>query len=171
MYIHKYLKYLNEGDQWTDKGGVMSAISSYFFNSNGKQFFYNVGGMTYTLEEMKHGVLWGNRKAPGAIFRTFSKGDQRAFFQDRNDPRILFLCLDLPDFAEHIECFDSPDTISSKLDDYLREYFLCKVEIDAVNEEITLPKVMETYKSDIGSDEDLLRFVWNWYQNYEYDIE
>lgn len=71
--------------------------------------------MNYTLEEIKHGVLRGNRKKPGAIMRTLSRNDDRVLLPDRHDPRILFLCLDLPDIPEHIEAFDGGDTLNEKL--------------------------------------------------------
>lgn len=84
----------------------------------------------------------------------------------------MFLCLDLPEVPEHIECFDDPDTLDEKLDYFLTEYFNVKVEIDTMNEEITLPKVIEKYKGDLGgSDEQALKFIWNWYQNNEFDLD
>ena len=60
MYIHKFLKELNSGDGKVDDSGIVSSITNYIFKSNGKKFFYNIGGLIYTLEEMKHGVLRGN---------------------------------------------------------------------------------------------------------------
>jgi hypothetical protein len=33
--------------------------------------------MNFTLGDIKHGVLRGNKKTPGAMFRNFSSGDKR----------------------------------------------------------------------------------------------
>jgi hypothetical protein len=171
MYVQKFLKQLNSCDGQLDKEGFFKNLGGLVWNSTGKEFFYNIAGKTFTLDEMKHGVLRGNKKKPSAILRTLSNGDDRVYFPDRVDQRILFLCIDLPEIPEHIECFDSPETVNEKLSTFLAEYFRQKVDIDMINEEITLPKVIETYKSDFGSDEDVLRFIWNWYENYDYDIE
>lgn len=41
-----------------------------------------------------------------------------------------------------------------------------------MNEEITLPKVMERYKYDLGgSDENILNFIWEYYQNSEFELD
>lgn len=40
-----------------------------------------------------------------------------------------------------------------------------------MNEEITLPKIFETYRDDFGTDDDILRFVWNYNSNAKFDIE
>ncbi len=170
MYIQQFLKQVKSGEGKITKG-FMSNITNMVFKNQTKEFYYSIGGFTFTLDELKHGVLRGNKKKPGAILRTLSNSDARNFFPGRTDNRLLYLCIDLPDIPEHIECFDSPETVSDKLSEFLKEYFNQKVEIDTMNEEITLPKVIETYKDDFGSDEDILRFVWAWYQNYEYDIE
>lgn len=170
MYIHKFLKSINQVES-RNEPGILQKIAAAVWNTGEKEFFYQIGDQTYTLEQLKHGVLRGNRKKPGAIFRMFGNNDPRSWFDGRLDQRILFLCIDIPDVPEHIECFDSPDTINEKLNGFLKMYFEQKIEVDTMNEEITLPKVIETYKSDFGSEEDILRFVWNWYENYEFDIE
>ena len=82
MYIHKFLKQLNSGEGRIERGGFLQNLSSWIWSSSGKDFYYNVAGMSFTLEEMKHGVLRGNRKKPGAILRTLGKRDPRVFFPD-----------------------------------------------------------------------------------------
>jgi hypothetical protein len=143
-------------------------------NKQSIPFFYIIGGLNFTLDELKNGVLRGNRKKPGAILRTLKANEPRNKFiaEDQYDPKILFLCLDLPQVMEHIECFDSPDTLGEKFNFYLREYFNCKVELDSLNCEIVLPSIFETYYNDFGgNDESILRFIWNWFDNTEYSIE
>jgi hypothetical protein len=71
---------------------------------------------------------------------------------------------------EHIESFDNPDTIGTKLDSYLREYLNVKVEIDTINEELLLPITFSTYSGDFGSKDVILNFISKYFDNSEYDI-
>lgn len=129
--------------------------------------------MNYTLDELKHGVLRGNRKKPGAILKLLKSNDPKAEFvsEESYDQRILFLCLDLPQVMEHIEYFDNPDTMDNKLNTYLREYFNVKVEVDTINEELLMPDIFQTYGSDFGSKEVILEFISKYFDNSEYDIQ
>jgi hypothetical protein len=85
MYIQKFFKQLNSGEGKIENPSFFQTLSSYVWKSSGKEFFYNIAGLTFTLDEMKHGVLRGNKKKPGAILRTLSKNDPRAFFSGRSD--------------------------------------------------------------------------------------
>lgn len=170
MFIHKLLK-CDDQEEEPEDNGFLTSIKRWVSTARAKKFFYNIGGLTYTLEELKHGVLRGNRRAPGGVFRYFSRADPRNWFPDRQDNRILFLCLDSPDIPEEVVTFDSSETLNEKLGAFLGDTFARIIEIDTMNEEITMPKLIETYKSDFGSDEEVLRFVWNWFESYDYDIE
>lgn len=162
-------------DENDESASYFSNLKNYVWKKKQSiPFFYLVGGHSFTIDEMKHGVLRGNRKKPGAILRVLNNNDLRArYITDENyDQRILFLCLDLPQVMEHIECFDDPDTMDEKLNFYLREYFNTKVELDTLNSEIIIPGIFETYYNDFGgTDEAILRFIWNWFDNTECSIE
>lgn len=87
-----------------------------------------------------------------------------------DDPRINFVCLDFPDIVEHIDFFDTEDTVNDKLDSFVSELLNDKVNIDSMQGEIVLPKLMQTYREDFGgSDESLLRFVFKYYSAEEVD--
>ncbi len=43
-----------------------------------KPFFYNISGMNFNLEEVKHGLLRGNKKNPTAYMRSLGWNDVRA---------------------------------------------------------------------------------------------
>ena len=177
MYIHWYLKNFKNQQENGEESSLFSNLKNYVWNKKNKSnrpFFYCIGGLNFTIDELKHGVLRGNRKKPGAILRTLGGYDNRSQFisEDNYDQRILFLWLDLPQSMEHIECFDDPDTIDDKLNYYMREYMNVKIELDTFNEEIIVPSIFETYYSDFGgTDEWILRFIWNWYDNVELSIE
>ena len=69
---------------------------------------------------------------------------------------------------EHIAWFNDPDKIDENYDPFLREFFNTKIEIDSLNKEIAIPNIFETYYYDFGgTNEDILKFIWNWYENPE----
>lgn len=97
-----------------------------------KKFFYRIGGFDFTLEEIKHGLLRGNKRAPDSYFRTLSSNDARAqLLKDVNDPRINFVCLDFPDDVEHIDAFREED-LNQALDQYVSEIINLRVVVDLV---------------------------------------
>lgn len=172
MYIHAFLKYMNNFNEDRNEKGLLSKILSYIWGDKKDNFYYNIGGYEFTLEQLKHGLLRGNKKG-NTFFRYFSAKDERAqLLGGSADPRILFLCNDLPEVPIHIECFDDPYTLDEKFDYFLSEYFLAKIEIDPVNQDISLPKVFEKYAGDFGGTyESVLKFIWRWYDNSQYTLD
>ena len=58
-----------------------------FFNTSS----YMIGGHQYSLQDIEHGILRGNRKGPGQFKKPFNKGDPRAEAAVHEvDPRIHF---------------------------------------------------------------------------------
>lgn len=136
-------------------------MRSYFLGSQ-KKFFYRIGQFDFTLEEIKHGLLRNNKKAPDAYLRSLSSNDDRlSILQDVDDARINFVCLDSPAFIEHIDPIDGADegSLDASLSEYVAEVLNAKVIIE--DNEIVLPAVMEKYRGDIGdgSDASLVKFV------------
>ena len=75
MYIHFILKYPPK-DQ-------ASGFMGRFWDSNKTpSFYYNIAGMNFTLDDLKNGVLRGNKKPPGSLFRLFGSGDKRKMLPD-----------------------------------------------------------------------------------------
>jgi len=179
MYVHNFLKNGNsdiENENYGEMGyhrGFLHKLLSYFTPNSSDNFFYNISGYSFTLEELKHALLRGNKRPTTSFFRLLNDTDERTQILDKlSDPRILFVCLDKGQIPESIEVFDDPDTLDDKFDELLIGYFNEKVEIDTTNEEITLPTVFQDYRDDFGgSDEKVLRFIWDWYENNEYELE
>jgi len=48
----------------------------YFYRV--KAFYYRIGGFDFSLDQIKHGLLRGNKKSPQAYLRTLGGGDPRA---------------------------------------------------------------------------------------------
>ena len=74
MYIHFLLKY---PFQTKSKGLIGKLTSVVWDGDKAPNFCYNIGGLNYSLDDIKHGVLRGNKKTPGAMFRNFNSGDKR----------------------------------------------------------------------------------------------
>ena len=109
MYVHHFLKKLKEeAQQDQDDGnanqGYLGSLKQYMFSFSPKPFYYNIGGENLSLEEMKHGLLRNNVKAPMFYMRSMSSNDQRLnLLKNHWDPRINFVCLDYATFLEHID--------------------------------------------------------------------
>jgi hypothetical protein len=103
-----------------------------------------------------------------------SSNDERLnILNDWVDPRVNFVCLDYPNFLEHIDSFDgsSSESLESGMSSFVTEILNAKVNIDQEQGEITLPSVLEAYKADFGgTDEAVLEFVFR-YLEEEYDQE
>lgn len=166
MYIHFFLKMTNENkvlqeeeddinNQNASKVEIvmsfLNKVKSYVWNSQGKKFYYRIGGMDFTLDEIKHGVLMGNRKPPAAYLRTLSANDPKALLvRNYNDPRVNFVCLDFPEVVEHIDAFRAED-LDQQLDAFVAEIINVRMVYDSVQAELTLPKCLQSYYSDFTS--------------------
>jgi len=98
-----------------------------------KPFFYNIAGFTLNLEEIKHGLLRNNMKSPKNYMKTMSTSDTRLnLLKDFEDPRINFVCLDYPNFLEHIDTFEgtTDEVINENLDQFVQDMINAKVDID-----------------------------------------
>ena len=124
-----------------DSKEVLSSIKELFQGSN-RPFFYSLGPYEFTLAEIKHGLLRNNRRAPDFFLRAMNSNDERlGIISGVEDPRLLFICLDLPSFIEHIDPIDgsSPESLDRSIGDYVREILNEKVKIDLDEKEVELP--------------------------------
>ena len=88
----------------------------------------------------------------------------------QRDPRLNFICLDFPDFVEHIQVIAGEDQeeLYESLNTFVNEIINAKVTINVVHGEFAVPRLMETYKDDFGgTDENLLEFIYKYYENPE----
>jgi len=170
MYIHFLLKFPVQ----IDAKGIIGKITSVVWDkSKPPNFYYNIGGMNYTLEDIKHGVLRGNKKAPGSMFRNFSGGDKRNLLNDNKEPRALFLALDYPELPEQIEVFKEENLLNERLNYVTKEYINKSVCFDDYNGELVLPIILQKYASDFGESEaDRIKWVWKYFTgNANYSAE
>jgi len=175
MYVHWFLKYLKPHQEEDEKSGsLFTNLRTLMGSSEKENIVYQIGEHQYKLNEVKHGVIRGNRKKPGAILRTLNANDPKAQYikPENYDLRAIFLCLDLPQTLEHIAWFNTPESLCKNFDPFLKEFLNTKVEFDPINNELTLPNIFETYFYDFGgTNEDLIKFIWNWFDNTDYSWE
>lgn len=171
MYVHYFLRMVNEGK--SSQLSYIGMVKSFVWDTNSKPFYYNISGLNFTLDEIKHGILRGNKRSPTAYLRVLSGNDPKALLiKELNDPRINFVCQDFPDIVEHMDSFPSEEELTEKLDAFVSEIINAKVNVDTIQGEMTLPKVLNVYKSDFGgNDEAILRFVFKYYQQGEIEEE
>ena len=79
MYVHQFFKMVSEGHN-SDTSSIFSKLSGYINKQGSKQFHYNVAGKNYTLDEIKHGMLRGNKPRPGYFMRVMYQQDERTQF-------------------------------------------------------------------------------------------
>lgn len=146
MYVHNYLTMNDEHEpeSASDNGGIVYSFVSYMIGQKPKPFFYNIGGFNFDLEEMKHGILRNNKKAPQNYLQSLNKNDDKLnILPDFEDPRILFICLDYPQKIELMDNFSATTQEESdkEIDTYVYNALEGKVNIDIDQGEIILPKV------------------------------
>ena len=64
MYVHHFLRMVSEGKMGNES--MFKKLTSLVLDYSSKPFYYNIGGLNFNLEEIKHGLLRGNKKAPTA---------------------------------------------------------------------------------------------------------
>ena len=141
-----------------------------WFSNPADGFYYNIAYSNYTLFEMKHGVLRGNRKPPGSYTRVFYSGDIRNMLPNYNDPRVLLICRDFPSPLQNIVDFfgRSEELLDEKTEEFCNREVCLNLAID----ELVLPKVFQTYAQDFGNSEEMvLRWVWKYFTACKTSIE
>eukprot|EP00831_Metopus_contortus_P051134 TRINITY_DN42945_c0_g1_i1.p1 TRINITY_DN42945_c0_g1~~TRINITY_DN42945_c0_g1_i1.p1 ORF type:complete len:279 (+),score=39.21 TRINITY_DN42945_c0_g1_i1:424-1260(+) len=170
MYVHYLFKFPPQ----PQPQGILKKITSFVWNTKKRpEFYYNISGMNFTLDEIKHGILRGNKKKPGSLFRMFSSSDKRNMLPDYNDCRILFLALDYPEIPEQLIPFKPGSDLNEKLNNVAREYINETVCFDDYNGELVLPAVLQTYSNDFAhSEAERIKWIWKYFTgNSDYSAE
>jgi serine/threonine protein kinase len=135
---------------------------SGWFSNPTDGFYYNISHNNFTLHELKHGVLRGNKKPPGSYTRVFYSGDPRNMLPNYSDPRVLLICRDFP--SPLVKLIDFCGRSEELLDEKTEEFCNREVCLNLAIDELILPKVFQTYISDFGNSEELvLRWIWRYF--------
>ncbi|GAB1609596.1 uncharacterized protein LOC115217066 [Argonauta hians] len=124
---------------------------------------YRIGSDTFTLNDIEHGILRGNKPPPTHIELPFSPKDTRLKFVMKPDPRIHFGLV--------WGCKSSPPliiyegkTLESSLDEAMKQFCAEEVCMFTDMNEIWLPGLFKWYqkdfcKSDIGAIRSVLPYL------------
>lgn len=175
MYVHHFFKMVNEGDK-SKEVGYLNQLKQLI--TRGQQdFCYNIAGNFYTLDQIKHGILRGNKKKPGNCLSTLSYSDPKTLLLSNTihkDPRINFICLDFPDFVEHIEVIhgEDQDQLNQSLNEFVGEILNAKVVVNLMNDEFVVPALVKTYRDDFGgSDQSIIEFIYGYLENPDISLD
>lgn len=116
---------------------------------------YDIGGRPYSLNMIEHGVLRSNRKGSGPFAQApFSETDARKLCMLPSvDPRIHF-ALNCGARSCPAVRFYEAENLDATLDAATRAY-LQDMEVNYAKQTITLPKLLQWYKSDFSPDGDV----------------
>jgi hypothetical protein len=131
-----------------------------FFRGNA----YNISGLIFTLDDIEHGILRGNRSPPSALAQStyFKSDDPRVGLVMELDPRIHFL-LSCASMGSPPIAFLTRDNVYAHLQAATRYSLAKHLSIDRLKTLITVPKVFDWYRRDFAED---MRGVIKWmYEN------
>jgi len=143
--------------------GLQRSVKEFprFFDRVG----YQIGGYRFSLNDMEHGVLRGDRRPPYKLFRPFRKGDLRLdFIIAPMDPRIHFALVCGARSCPPIAFYEA-DQIDFQLDLAAASFInSSRVDIRPDERAVILSMIFKWYQPDFGKGRDgvidtLLRFL------------
>ncbi|TDH73199.1 uncharacterized protein CCR75_003072 [Bremia lactucae] len=118
---------------------------------------YTIGGMEFTLGDIKHGILRCNRKPPSNYWeRQLQAHDPKLQFRLHiRDPRSILVLIDcaepLPN-AKDVTIL-KPGRTDTDLEEQAEKFCERFIEVDERVGEIVLPRVLRIFRDDFGSSE------------------
>jgi pentatricopeptide repeat protein len=126
----------------------VNEVNGYF-----TRVLYQIGDFTFSLDDIEHGILRGNRRRLTSIWKPFSAADPRiAFVIDPPDPRIHFTLVCASSSCPPIELYTADD-IDQELT-VAGEVFINSggVVIDRKKKSLSLSRIFDWYGRDFGPD-------------------
>jgi len=119
---------------------------------------YNIGGYTFSLDDIEHGILRGNRPHPSGGKPLFEDADPRLRFTVTEvDPRIHFALVCGAKSCPAIRVF-SAENLERGLDSAAKSF--CTQEVCIDKNGVILSRIFLWYKTDFGSTEqECLRWI------------
>jgi hypothetical protein len=122
---------------------------------------YEIGGFHFSLNEMEHGILRGNRRRPYGLLRPFRRKDPRVKFSILPpDPRIHFALVCGARSCPPIGFYEA-EQVDFQLQ-LASESFINSPQVKILPQEKTvfISKIFQWYKPDFGgSDSALMDFL------------
>jgi len=121
---------------------------------------YRIGKYRFSLDDILHGILRRNRKAPGKLFKQFILLDSRKRYMVKKlDPRIHFAVACGASSCAPVKFF-TPENIDEQLD-IAAKSFVNSSEVIVIPEEnrILLSEIFKWHEKDFGGRKGVLDFI------------
>jgi len=167
------LKQLNEIDRKTFFMNIYNALTIHSTINFGTIISikergicsYQIGQNVFSLNEIEHGILRGNKKPPYGFSPFFTKNDDRLQYTLPLDPRIHFAISCGAKSCPPIRFYNSGN-LNKALDLATQVFIRENVDINIDKKQIKLSKLFSWYHSDFGQD---TAAVINWLIPYASD--
>lgn len=110
---------------------------------------YCIGGLLFSLDDMEHGILRGNRPSPSSKKVCFEPGDPRLRYIIDLDPRIHFALVCGAKSCPPVRVYVTANLergLKSAAGNFCRQ----EIVIDEVKKKVTLSKIFMWYADDFG---------------------
>jgi len=118
-----------------------------------------VGGHTFSLDEVQHGLLRGNVAKHGKMRAPMSREDPRlAFMPIAFDERMHFALYSAARSSPPLRAYDGGD-LDKQLEQATVDYLQRTVRVENDGALVVLPRVFDWYAKDFGGDRGALEFA------------
>lgn len=118
-----------------------------------------IGGEFFSASVILHGILRGNRPAPGRLFPALTSGDDRLARSVRPcDPRVLFAVSTGAASSPPITVL-RPGTLDENLDAAARRFLVNRARLDMEGKKLLLPRIFHWYDDFGKTAHDVAVFV------------
>ena len=121
---------------------------------------YEIGGCRFSLDDIQHGILRGNRWKHPLAFRPFGVRDaRRRFVAEECDARVHCALVCGTRSSPPFDVYE-PSGIDEQLDDATRRFVNATTSVDEASRTVTTSSLFRRYRRDFGQSEaDALRFL------------
>lgn len=114
---------------------------------------YRIGGHVFSLDDIEHGILRGNRPHPGSKTPPFSEKDPRlSLIVKRFDPRIHFALVCGAKSCPAVQVYTA-ENLNSALDAATRSFCEQEVKVYEMRKEIRVSQIFQWYRDDFGRND------------------
>ncbi len=161
FWINIYNALVVHGILELDVSKSVKEVPSFF-----KAVCYNVGGYVFSLDDIEHGILRGNRKKHLLSAKPFSVGDPRKkFIVEKVDPRIHFALVCGSNSCPPIDVYEEKE-IDEQLE-LVASGFINSEEVivEEESKRLRVSRIFKWYEDDFGGREGVLSLI----IKYRYD--
>ena len=161
FWINIYNALVVHGILELDVSKSVKEVPSFF-----KAVCYNVGGYVFSLDDIEHGILRGNRKKHLLSPKPFSGGDPRKkFVVEKVDPRIHFALVCGSNSCPPIDVYEEKE-IDEQLE-LVASGFINSEEVivEEESKRLRVSRIFKWYEDDFGGREGVLSLI----IKYRYD--